>query len=139
MRLLRFPFTAIVRLATQPAMVRRLLMVLAVTGLLFNSGMMGAAAMAVPALSSQPDPAVETMACCDHSDQGQGQGQGQGTAAGVLKAGLMSCPVACGGLPVQALALPGPVAPVQRLVLPAQTRPDGLAIQPAYRPPILSV
>lgn len=137
MRLLRFPFTAIVRLATQPAMVRRLLMVLAVTGLLFNSGMMGPVAMAAPALSLQPDPAVETMACCDHSDQGQGQGQG--TAAGVLKAGLMSCPVACGGLPVQALALPVPVAPVQRLVLPAQTRPDGLAVLPAYRPPILSV
>lgn len=137
MRLLRFPFTAIVRHMTQPAMVRRLLMVLAVTGLLFNSGMMGAAAMAAPALTSQPDTAVETMACCDHSDQGQGQGRG--TAAGVLKAGLMSCPVACGGLPVQALALPGPVAPVQRLMLSAQTRPDGLAVLPAYRPPILSV
>lgn len=138
MRLLRFPFTAIVRLAMQPAMVRRLLMALAVTGLLFNSGMMGPVAMAAPALTApaltlQPDPVVETMACCDHSDQGRG------TAAGVLKAGLMSCPVACGGLPVQALALPGPVAPVQRLVLPAQTRPDGLAVQPAYRPPILSV
>lgn len=130
MTVFRFPPAAISRFAKQSAIVRRLLLVLAVAGVLLNGIGLSAATAGLPAPESVT--VSQGMPCCDPADHAAGPVTGT-----LLKSGMMGCPVVCGGWPVQALPLPVPLAQPVRLPLPPQLRPDSLDLRPAHRPPIL--